>query len=105
MPGVKFIDGFPQKDQHTILGTLIDCCFPFAFWTYEKFDCLKTIRALDELISSANLSNFRDLAIAIKQKRNESPDNPIRELGMLCDCPERMPTLPANATSSRLHIS
>jgi hypothetical protein len=105
MPGVKFIDGFPQKEQHDILRDLIYCCLPFAFWTYEKFDCLQTIRALDALIGSANLSNFRDLAIAIMRKRNESPDNPIRELGMLCDCPERMPTLPANATSSRLHTS
>jgi hypothetical protein len=102
-PGIKFGNGLPDKveERQKILRKLTTSCIPFAFWTYEKFDWHYTIQTLNSLLAAGNLQDFRKLAIAIMRKRNESPDNPIRELGMLCDCPERMPTIP-DAKSSPL---
>ncbi len=101
-PGIKFGNGLPEgvEKRQKIFKQLIKSCVPFAFWTYQQFNWETTMQALNALLDAAgNLQDFQELASAIMRKRNTSPNSPISELGMLCDCPERMPTLSDAKTS------
>ncbi|MBO9998016.1 MAG: hypothetical protein J7641_03245 [Cyanobacteria bacterium SID2] len=103
-PGVKLGGGLPEniEQREAILKNLVKSAIPIAFWTYQQFDLNETIEAFDMLLTVDNLKSFRNLAKAIREKRNAENPNPVhQDLGMLCDCPTRLPTLPGQGSPLR----
>lgn len=103
--GVKLAAGLPEDraKRQSVLSNLVTSAIPFAFWVHEvEFECCQTVKAFNSLFIAQNLTNFSKLATAIQEQRVRK--NPIYHLGMLCDCPERMPTLPGQTQVPRARI-
>ena len=94
--GVKLPKGLPEDPdiRKEALKKLVKAPVPIAFWTNNpKSDCRQVITAFDRLLKRENLEEFANLAREIKNQRIST--SPIQTLGMLCDCPDRLPSLEA----------
>ena len=90
-------DGLPEEleTRRETLKDLVKSPVLFAFWIQDsKFDRNTTLVSFEQLLKRENLTEFANLAEEIKRKRQ--PTCPISNLGMLCDCPHRLPTIPTN---------
>lgn len=98
-PSLKLPKGLPQDPElrTKLIKDLLKSPIPIALWTHNPtFDYKTTSEAFDRLLTRENLQEFADLADEIRRHRRAGPVNPIFDLGMLCDCPHRLPTLPTN---------
>ncbi len=105
--GVKLAVGLPtiQEKRNEMLKALVKSSIPIALWVHEtdtQVNCCQILQEFDNLLIAKNLKRFCELAKEIRSKRVIG--NPIYHLGMLCDCPERMPTLSNQSNVSRARI-
>ena len=90
-------EGLPEdlETRQENLKELVKSPVLIAFWTHDpQFDRKTTLAAFEQLLKRENLIEFANLAEEIKRQRQLIC--PISNLGMLCDCPHRLPTIPTN---------
>ncbi len=91
------LEGLPEDPEarQKQLKNILKSPVLFAFWTLNSESNREaTLASFEKLLKRDNLIEFANLAEEIKHKRKS--DQPISNLGMLCDCAERLPTIPTN---------
>ncbi|MGF1477964.1 MAG: effector-associated domain EAD1-containing protein [Cyanophyceae cyanobacterium] len=97
--GAKVISGLPDDSvaRKEALKQLILSQMPIVLWTHcADFDRDEICEAFDSLLIADNLREVAQLAQSIQEKRLATSANPIQTLGILCDNPDRLPTIPTN---------
>jgi hypothetical protein len=87
----KFLSGLPedQDDLKDLLSIVIFSKVPVWFWSYGcPRDSIAFSAAIDALLCTQNLTDSATFAQAIRKQRVKLP-----HLGVLCDCPTRLPVL------------
>jgi hypothetical protein len=97
-PGLRLLAELPddREQRLDILYDIINSGVPIALWS-SKFDSctateLKT--QFNNLLEESELTNFANLAQKWRMKRTEVENVAIKNIRLLCDCPERWPSLP-----------
>ncbi|MDY6941106.1 MAG: hypothetical protein SWY16_26040 [Cyanobacteriota bacterium] len=104
--GVKLAAGLPEdrERRNSIFWMLIKSHVPVTFWI-DRAECCgerviqQVIQDFNGFLTTSSLNNFSLLAREIQKKR--IPGKATYHLGMLCDCPERIPTLPSQPNIPR----
>ena len=97
-PIYRLPDGLPEDREirQDLLKQLLKTPSPIALWTQgPQVDRQTTLDIFDTLLSCDNLIESARLAECIKQQQFGNAATPIRDLTVLCDCPDRIPTLPS----------
>jgi nucleoside phosphorylase len=87
----KFLSALPedQDDLQNLLYLVIFSKVPVWLWSYGRpGDAVAFSAAIDLLLSAKNLTDSATFAQAIRKQRVKLP-----HLGVLCDCPTRLPVL------------
>ncbi|ESA36631.1 nucleoside phosphorylase [Leptolyngbya sp. Heron Island J] len=88
---LKLLTVLPEDhdDLEQLLGTVLWSGIPLWFWSYgPPADTTKLLEQIDHLLRAVNLKDSATLAEVIRKERSRLPD-----LGLLCDCPHRLPVL------------
>ncbi|EKV00580.1 nucleoside phosphorylase [Leptolyngbya sp. PCC 7375] len=88
---LKLLAALPDdhEDLEQLLGTVLWAGIPLWFWSYgPPADTTKLLEQIDHLLQAVNLKDSATLAEVIRKERSRLPD-----LGLLCDCPHRLPVL------------
>ncbi len=107
--GLQLLAELPtdRTQRMDILDDIIDAAVPIALWSTE-FDQgtaaeLKT--QFNDLLRDSQLTNFADLAHQWRMKRAQPDNGVIKNIRLLCDCPDRWPTLPDLKRTEDLLVS
>jgi hypothetical protein len=87
----KFLATLPDDEEHLkrLLSEILFSKVLVWFWSYSSpQDCSSLDSNLDTILRSANLQDSACLAEAICNNRQTLPN-----LGVLCECPTRLPVL------------
>ncbi|MBE9065285.1 5'-methylthioadenosine/S-adenosylhomocysteine nucleosidase [Leptolyngbya cf. ectocarpi LEGE 11479] len=89
---LKFLSVLPEDrdDLRQLLGILLESGIPIWCWLYNDYaDTKELSEAIDKLLALENLQEPATLANAMREERG----NNLPDLGLLCDCPARLPVL------------
>lgn len=85
-----------RKQRLDIFYDIVNSAVPIALWSTQLENCtaneLKT--EFNCLLEASRLTNVADLAQNWRIKRAASDNRVIKNIRLLCDCPERLPSLP-----------
>jgi hypothetical protein len=101
-PGLKLLAELPSDrgDYLDILDDIIESGVPLALWfsAAEGVSAAEKLTEFDSLLQSCSgdLTDFSRLATRWAQQRKDSPLEAIEHFRLLCDRPDRWPTLPSN---------
>jgi vWA-MoxR associated protein C-terminal domain len=101
-PGLKLLAELPSDrgDYLDILDDIIESGVPIALWfsAAEGVSAAEKLTEFDSLLQSCSgdLTDFSRLAARWAQQRKDSPLEAIEHFRLLCDRPDRWPTLPSN---------
>lgn len=87
----KFLSNLPdnEDDLQDLVSVVLFSKVPVWLWSYSSpADSIALSAAIDPLLSACNLIDSATFARAIRERRANLPD-----LGVLCDCPTRLPVL------------
>lgn len=87
----KLLAALPEavEDLEQLLSLVIWSGIPIWFWSYGCLEDSKPLlKTIDTLLTADNLQDSATFAAAIRKQRKTLPD-----LGVLCDCPTRLPVL------------
>ena len=94
--GLKYVAQLPTdpSQKKELLYEIIDSAVPIALWSSETegIDSTVLMSAFDSLLENCNLTNFATIARQLHRQRLES--NFDKQIRLLCDRPDRLPTLP-----------
>jgi hypothetical protein len=97
-PGLRLLAKLPddREQRIDIFYDIINAAVPIALWSIGLDDC--TVAELEaqvnHLLVESHLVNFADLAQTWRIKRIEPDNRVIKNIRLLCDCPDRWPNLP-----------
>jgi hypothetical protein len=98
IPGLKLAAELPSdfRERQDIFYDIINSAVPIALWLCDTNNSTIDERLItfDSLIQESCITDFADLAQKWRTKRIHSDSTVIQHLRLLCDCPDRWPSLP-----------
>ncbi|MBT9317480.1 phosphorylase family protein [Leptothoe spongobia] len=88
---LKLLTALPDdhEDLEQLMATVLWSGIPLWFWSYgAPADTTKLLDHIDTLLRASYLKDSATFAEVIRKERTRLPD-----LGLLCDCPHRLPVL------------
>lgn len=94
--GLKWPHQLPEdkNDRLKLFQCILKSGIPVVTWVFvPKEEPQETLEAFDRLLTAENLSNFYKFGLEIRTVRC-TPQHPLEHIGLLWDCPHRVPPLP-----------
>ncbi len=107
--GLRLVAKLPsdREQRKALLYDIINSAVPIALWSteFDQFSAAELKTQVDHLLSASQLTNFADLATQWRRKRAQNENGVIKNIRLLCDCPDRWPTLPDSTRTEDLLVS
>ena len=98
VPGLKLVAKLPadREKRQDLLYEIIDAAVPIALWSPSVDNAmLAELKVqMNSLSKESHLTNFADLARRWQVKLAQPETQSVKHIRLLCDCPERVPSLP-----------
>ncbi|MDJ1181117.1 hypothetical protein PJF56_19845, partial [Roseofilum sp. BLCC_M91] len=94
--GLKWPHQLPEDkdDRLKLFQCILKSGIPVVTWVFvPKKEPQETLEAFDRLLTVENLSNFDKFGREIRTVRS-TEQHPLEHIGLLWDCPHRVPPLP-----------
>jgi hypothetical protein len=97
-PGLSLLAELPanREQRIDILYDIINSAVPIALWLFEfgQYTAKELEQQIHGLLNESQVTNFADLAEKWRNRRAKPENKAIKSLRLLCDCPDRYPSLP-----------
>lgn len=97
-PGLQLLAALPDDpEQRTeIFYDIINSAVPIALWCSQLDGCsvADLESQFNQLLGDIQLTDFAELAQQWRRRRAEPDHEAIKHIRLLCDCPDRWPSLP-----------
>lgn len=85
-----------SAERQGVLSDIVEAAIPFALWFSSAQESTPEQRqaAFNSLLQTEYMSDFATLSKKWRRYRRKHKEKPERHLKLLCDCPDRWPSLP-----------
>lgn len=98
-PGLRLLAALPDDLEHRadIFYDIINSAVPIALWCSQTDGCsVDDLEAqFNQLLEDSRLTDFAHLAQQWRSRRVEPENAAVKHIRLLCDCPDRWPSLPS----------